>query len=90
MEAITGSLSRELVAAGLDRCAFVKKSRHGFDVFRFTASDAPNIMHETGRLRELAARGAGGGTGKEADIDEHDTGDIPQIRRRDTSASPLT
>ena len=30
-------------------------------------------MREIGRLREIAFRGAGGGTGKDCDIDEFDT-----------------
>ena len=38
-----------------------------------TAHNAPNVMLEIGRLREEAFREAGGGTGKEADIDEFDT-----------------
>ena len=38
-----------------------------------TAHNAPNVMQEIGRLREIAFREAGGGTGKEVDIDEFDT-----------------
>ena len=36
-------------------------------------NDSPNVMREIGRLRELAFRSAGGGTGKALDIDEFDT-----------------
>lgn len=42
-------------------------------IFIITAHNAPNVMLEIGRLREIAFREAGGGTGKEADIDEFDT-----------------
>ena len=42
-------------------------------IFIVTAHDAPNVMREIGRLREEAFREAGGGTGKECDIDEFDT-----------------
>ncbi len=42
-------------------------------IFVITAHNAPNVMREIGRLREIAFREAGGGTGKEADIDEFDT-----------------
>jgi len=42
------------------------------EVYVFTSSEAPKLMHEVGRLRELTFRGAGGGTGKEIDIDEYD------------------
>ena len=41
-------------------------------IFIITAHNAPNVMREIGRLREIAFREAGGGTGKEADIDEFD------------------
>ena len=40
-----------------------------------TAQDSPNVMKEIGRLREVAFREAGGGTGKSMDIDEFDTMD---------------
>ena len=43
------------------------------EIYIVTAHNAPNVMLEIGRLRELAFREAGGGTGKEADIDEFDT-----------------
>ena len=44
-------------------------------LYVITAHNAPNVMREIGRLREIAFREAGGGTGKEADIDEFDTCD---------------
>ena len=44
-------------------------------IFIVTAHNAPNVMHEIGRLREEAFRAAGGGTGKSMDIDEFDTCD---------------
>ena len=43
------------------------------EIYIITAHEAPNVMKEIGRLREIAFREAGGGTGKEADIDEFDT-----------------
>lgn len=43
------------------------------EIYIITAHNAPNVMKEIGRLREIAFRDAGGGTGKEADIDEFDT-----------------
>ena len=42
-------------------------------IYIVTAHNAPNVMREIGRLREIAFREAGGGTGKEMDIDEFDT-----------------
>ena len=43
------------------------------EIYIVTAHNAPNVMREIGRLREEAFREAGGGTGKEVDIDEFDT-----------------
>ena len=43
------------------------------EIYIITAHNAPNVMREIGRLREIAFREAGGGTGKEIDIDEFDT-----------------
>ena len=43
------------------------------EVYVITAHNAPNVMREIGRLREIAFREAGGGTGKSMDIDEFDT-----------------
>lgn len=43
------------------------------EIYIVTAKDSPNVMLEIGRLREIAFRAAGGGTGKSADIDDFDT-----------------
>ncbi len=43
------------------------------EIYIITAHQAPNVMKEIGRLREIAFREAGGGTGKSMDIDEFDT-----------------
>ena len=42
-------------------------------IFIVTAHNAPNVLREIGRLREEAFREAGGGTGKDCDLDEFDT-----------------
>lgn len=42
------------------------------EIYIITAHNSPNVMQEIGRLREIAFREAGGGTGKETDIDEFD------------------
>ena len=42
------------------------------EIYIITAHNAPNVMREIGRLREIVFREAGGGTGKEVDIDEFD------------------
>lgn len=45
------------------------------EIYIVTAHNSPNVMKEIGRLREIAFRTAGGGTGKPMDIDEFDTMD---------------
>lgn len=45
------------------------------EIYIVTAHNAPNVLKEIGRLREIAFREAGGGTGKEMDLDEFDTCD---------------
>ena len=47
------------------------------ELYIITAHDSPNLMQEIGRLRELTFRAAGGGTGKEVDIDDFDTMEDP-------------
>lgn len=47
------------------------------EIYIFTAHDSPNLMKEVGRLREIAFRHYGGGTGLEADIDRYDTMENP-------------
>ncbi len=42
------------------------------EIYIITAHNAPNVMREIGRLREITFREAGGGTGKDCDIDEFD------------------
>ena len=45
------------------------------EIYIVTAQNSPHVMKEIGRLREIAFRNAGGGTGKAVDIDEFDTMD---------------
>lgn len=42
-------------------------------IYVLDAHHSPAVMREIGRLREIAFRAAGGGTGKDCDIDEFDT-----------------
>ncbi|MBQ7419176.1 MAG: GNAT family N-acetyltransferase [Prevotella sp.] len=42
------------------------------EIYVVTAHNAPNVLKEIGRLREIAFREAGGGTGKDMDLDEFD------------------
>ena len=50
-----------------------KTNKGGNEIYVIDALSCPNTMREIGRLREIAFRCAGGGTGKACDIDEYDT-----------------
>lgn len=73
-EPIIQPVPRELLLAELtpDKQLRMTNKSHN-EIYIITAHDAPNVMREIGRLREIAFREAGGGTGKEVDIDEFDT-----------------
>ena len=57
------------------RLRFTNKSNN--EIYIVTWQDAPNTLREIGRLREIAFRAAGGGTGKAMDLDEFDTMENP-------------
>ena len=62
-------LKRELSA---ERQLRMTNKSHN-EIYIVTAHEAPNVIKEIGRLREIAFRSAGGGTGKAMDIDNFDT-----------------
>jgi hypothetical protein len=74
MKPIVDPLPVDQVMAELTKDKLLRKTNNGNnEVYLFTANDSPALMHEVGRIRELTFRHAGGGTGKEIDIDEFDT-----------------
>lgn len=67
-----------LIEAELTPDTFLRKTnKGGNELYVIDAHTAPNTMREIGRLREIAFRCAGGGTGKDCDIDEFDIMDTP-------------
>lgn len=52
-------------------------NKSGNEIYIVTWQNAPNTLREIGRLREIAFRAAGGGTGKAMDLDEFDTMENP-------------
>ena len=75
MEEIIGSIPREILKAELTPDKKLRKSSN--EVYVVTWQDSPNVVREIGRLREIAFRAAGGGTGKSLDLDEFDTCENP-------------
>lgn len=74
MQDIIDPIDRALLKAELTqekRLRSTNKSRN--EIYIVTAHDSPNVMQEIGRLREIAFRHYGGGTGGSVDIDALDT-----------------
>ncbi len=77
METIIPPVDRDLLLKELTRERFVRDTNNGKnEIYIVTHHDAPNVMREIGRLREITFRDAGGGTGNSIDIDEYDTAEI--------------
>jgi len=78
MDEVIPKIDRQMLKAELtpDKL-FRKTNKSNNEVYLFTAHTAPHLMLEVGRLREIAFRYYGGGTGKPTDMDTFDTMDVP-------------
>lgn len=75
METIIPPVSKELLLSELNEKTFLRKTNSGGnEIYDLIADDAPHVMTEIGRLREVTFRDAKGGTGKSVDIDDYDQG----------------
>lgn len=78
MKPIISPISRELIESELTEDRYLRRTNYGNNkIFIVNHHNAPNVMLEIGRLREVSFRSAGGGTGEEIDIDENDTCEVP-------------
>lgn len=78
MQAIIEPVDRKTLESELSPERFVRTTNNGDnEIYIITHHDSPNVMREIGRLREYTFRNAGGGTGREIDIDEFDVADAP-------------
>lgn len=78
MQNIIEPIDRQLIINELTPERLLRKANKGVnEVYVIDAFNAPNVMKEVGRLREIAFRDAGGGTGTSCDIDEFDTMNNP-------------
>ncbi|MBM3410400.1 MAG: GNAT family N-acetyltransferase [Bacteroidetes bacterium] len=66
LEALSGDLSRALLLR--------RTHKAGREIYLFRGPQCPALLTEVGRLREMSFRDAGGGTGKELDLDAYDLG----------------
>ena len=78
MKEIIAPIERGKIEAELTPERFLRHTnKGGNDIYVVNYKNAPNTIQEIGRLREIAFRSAGGGTGKEVDIDMYDTMEEP-------------
>lgn len=76
MQDIIKPIDRALLKAELTGDKKLRRTnKSNNEIYIITAHDSPNVMQEIGRLREIAFRYYGGGTGFPVDIDEYDTMD---------------
>ncbi|HBS86683.1 MAG: hemolysin [Bacteroidetes bacterium GWF2_38_335] len=78
MKDIISPIPKDVLEKELTEDKFMRTTNYGGNViYKIDHHNSPNVMLEIGRLRELTFRAAGGGTGKDADIDEYDTMENP-------------
>jgi hypothetical protein len=78
MQRIIPPVAKKFLEQELTRVTFLRKANRGGNfLYTFSGREASSLMREVGRLREESFRGAGGGTGREVDIDSYDTSEAP-------------
>jgi len=76
MQNIIPKVSRAILDKEMTRDIFFTDTNNGGnELYIFSAHERPNLMREVARLREITFRDAGGGTGREIDMDEYDSAD---------------
>ncbi len=78
MKEVIEAIDKNIIEKELTPERFLRKTNNGGnELYIVNHHNSPNIMREIGRLRELTFRKAGGGTGKDLDIDKFDTQEEP-------------
>jgi hypothetical protein len=78
MENIIAPIDKALLKSELTPALFVRTTNNASNhIYILNHHNAPNVMLEIARLREVTFRAAGGGTGLAIDIDSNDTDPIP-------------
>ena len=66
-------IDNKAIKAELTPERFIRETNNaGNHIYEITCNNAPNVLREIGRLREISFRDSGGGTGKDIDLDEYD------------------
>lgn len=78
MQPVIAPIDKQILKAELAKLPKMRATnKANNEIYIFTHHESPVLMREVGRLRELAFRYYGGGTGLEADIDAYDTMENP-------------
>ena len=78
MQDIIQPVDKSEIKKELTSDKFLRHTNYGNnELYIITYHDSPNIMREIGRLREVTFRAAGGGTGKDLDLDKFDYSEDP-------------
>lgn len=78
MDKIIDPIGKEVIKSELAHLQKMRSTnKANNEIYIFTYHESPVLMREVGRLREIAFRHYGGGTGLETDIDKYDTMDNP-------------
>ncbi|MDC3252693.1 GNAT family N-acetyltransferase [Crocinitomicaceae bacterium] len=74
MKQIIDPVKRDILKRELSEERFLRTTRKGGnEIYCVNIHNAPNVLNEIGRLREVTFRASGGGTGLELDLDSYDT-----------------
>ncbi len=76
MKTIIPPIDKQLLEAELNSDRFLRNTNNGNnEIYLVSHDNSPNVVREIGRLREVTFRDAGGGTGKDLDLDSYDKGE---------------
>ncbi len=74
MEKIINPIDKSILKKELNEKRFLRNTRKGNnEIYSVNFHNAPNVLQEIGRLREITFRKSGGGTGYKIDLDKFDT-----------------
>jgi hypothetical protein len=77
MKPIIQPVDKDLLLKELTNERFIRYTNYGTnEIYIVSHHDSPYVLQEIGRLREIAFRSAGGGTGLECDLDYFDTAPV--------------
>jgi len=73
MEEIIKPIDKDILSKELNSDRFLRTTRKGGnEIYWVNIHNAPNVLKEIGRLREVTFRASGGGTGLSLDLDDYD------------------